>query len=352
MQPMGRRPSVHQNMPPRMRPRQKPGGIYYYYDLGGKPRREIPLGNDYATAVRKWVELEQDTTQQAASLLTFKAVADRYLKEVLPTKAARTQKDNLTELANLLKFFNNPPAPLESIKPMHIRLYLDWRGQQARTRANREKALFSHIWNMARAWGLTELANPCIGIKGFGEDPRDVYIEDDVYQAVYGCADRALKDAMDLEYLCAQRPADTLKLSETNIQDGQLVIAQNKTDARLRINIKGKLKKVIKRIMETKRGHKVRSLALICKDNGAALSYGALRDRFDRARAMAAKKHPKLAEAIREFQFRDLRAKGGTDKAEAEGNVRSAQKLFGHSMEKTTEIYIRNRRGDSVDPVE
>ena len=55
-------------------------------------------------------------------------------------------------------------------------------------------------------------------------------------------------------------------------------------------------------------------------------------------------------ESIRQFQFRDLRAKGGTDKVAADGDVRSAQKLLGHGSQKTTEIYIRQRRGESVNP--
>jgi hypothetical protein len=37
-----------------------------------------------------------------------------------------------------------------AIQPMHIRQYMDIRGEVARTRANREKALFSHVYNKAR----------------------------------------------------------------------------------------------------------------------------------------------------------------------------------------------------------
>ena len=188
MAAMGRKPTVNLNLPPRMRARAKAAGkLWYYYDAGGKPRREIPLGCEYTAAIRKWADLEQDKPEQAVQMLTFKHVSDRYLKEVIPTKAARTQSDNLIELDWLLKFFNDPPAPLESIKPEHIRQYLDLRGKTAKVRANREKALFSHIWNMARAWGLTDKPNPCSGIKGFSETGRDVYIEDTIFQAVLGC---------------------------------------------------------------------------------------------------------------------------------------------------------------------
>jgi len=39
---------------------------------------------------------------------------------------------------------------IDSIKPFHVRQYLDKRGEQAKARANREKALLSHIFNKAR----------------------------------------------------------------------------------------------------------------------------------------------------------------------------------------------------------
>jgi hypothetical protein len=75
--------------------------------------------------------------------MTFRYVAERYIKEVLPTKAPATQKDNLRELQMLYKFFDNPPAPLDEIEPIHIRQYIDMRTQSgAAVRAKSEKALF------------------------------------------------------------------------------------------------------------------------------------------------------------------------------------------------------------------
>lgn len=153
---MGRKPTVNLNLPPHLRARQKAGGIYYYYDAGGKPRKEIPLGKCYIEAIRKWAEMDGRNTQP---LVYFKDVADRYLREVVPAKAPRTQADNWIELKNLLAFFNNPPAPIAEIKPIHVRQYLDNRtnfGKQSTSRANREKALLSHMFNMARSWGALD----------------------------------------------------------------------------------------------------------------------------------------------------------------------------------------------------
>ena len=129
MRAMGRKPTKNLNLPPRMRARERRGTTWYYYDCGGKPRKETPLGNDYTIAVGKWAELEGGDTS-TGSIITFKDAADTYLRKVFPAKAARTQKENLFELESLLKFFNNPPAPLDNIKPIHIRQYMDWRIDQ------------------------------------------------------------------------------------------------------------------------------------------------------------------------------------------------------------------------------
>lgn len=130
---MARKTSTHPNLPKGMRIRKRAYGVYYYYDCGGKPRREIPLGSDYVIAVQKWAELElENKATLAAGLITFKYVAERYIREVIPTKAPRTQKDNLAEIQLLLQFFSD--APIDQIKPVHIRQYMDWRHSIARER--------------------------------------------------------------------------------------------------------------------------------------------------------------------------------------------------------------------------
>lgn len=167
---MGRKPYKNLNLPPRMRARVKSSGkTFYYYDTGKRPRRELPLGSDYALAVKKWAELEIDAKPRHPEIITFRYITARYLRDVVPAKSQATQKDNLREIAQLYKFFDNPPAPLEQIQPVHIRQYLDWR-KHAPVRANREKALFSHIWNKAREWGYTDKPNPCQGIHGHKDE--------------------------------------------------------------------------------------------------------------------------------------------------------------------------------------
>lgn len=341
---MGRRPSKSGAIS-RLRERKKPSGkVYYYYDLGGRPRKEIPLGSDYGLAIIEYARLEKDRTadNRAREIVTFRYVAERYVVEVVPTKSPATQKDNMRELKQLLSFFDDPPAPLDAIEPLHVRQYLRYRNS-APVRANREKALLSAIWNFARESGYTALANPCAGVKGNKEKGRDVYIEDDLYAKVYAVADQGLRDAMDLFYLTGQRVADTLRMDERDIKDGQLWVAQRKTSAKRRIEIAGELKATLERIATRKAGMKVRSTRLVIIETGQPMTYSMLRKRFDDAR---------LAAQIEkgQFQLRDLRAKAGTDKAEDSGDIRQAQKQLGHTSVVMTETYVRNRKGDKVTP--
>lgn len=341
---MGRKPSKSGSMP-RFRVRQRDTRVYYYYDLGGKPRSEISLGTDYGLAILEYAKLEKDRASSTAakSVLTFSYVADRYMEEVVPTKAPATQKDNARELKQLLSFFNDPPAPLEAIEPQHVRQYLRYRGKTAPVRANREKALLSAIWNFARETGYTALANPCSGVKGNRETGRDIYIEDDLLLRVWEHADQPLKDALDLFYLTAQRIADTLKMDEQHIRADQLWIQQGKTGAKRRIEVIGGLKALLERIELRKAGCKFKSTKLIVMENGKPMTTSMLRSRFDKARESAG-----IEKAL--FQMRDLRAKAATDKEESTGNIREARDQLGHTTIGMTEQYIRSRKGMKVTP--
>lgn len=293
----------------------------------------------------EYAKLEQTRTASALaqSVLTFAYVSDLYMSEVVPTKSAATQKDNKRELKNLLDFFNDPPAPLEDIEPQHVRQYLRERGKTAPVRANREKALLSAIWNFARECGYTALANPCAGVKGHKETGRDVYVEDEMFAAVYAKSDQPLKDALDLFYLTAQRIADTLKMDERDIKDGKLAVAQSKTGARRRIETIGELRVVIDRIAARKAGYRVRSTRLVVMEDGQPMTKSMLRKRFDDAREAAG-----ISKS--EFQMRDLRAKAATDKEESTGSIRETRDQLGHTTVSMTEQYIRRRRGAKVTP--
>ena len=120
----------------------------YYHVTSTLPMKWTHLGTDRAQA-------RIEGTEPDSGVRTF---------EVIPMKAPRTQHDNFRELDNLAAVFGK--VLIDAIKPFHVRQYLDTRGQTAKARANREKALLSHLFNKAREWGYTDAPNPCQGVIG------------------------------------------------------------------------------------------------------------------------------------------------------------------------------------------
>lgn len=331
---------------------QKSGRTFYYFDAGGKPRREIPLGDDYILAVRKWAELIA-APSSAVPVVTMIELIAKYETEELPKLAKSTRDTYRSDLKHLKEFFGNPePAPLDSIKPSHIKKLLKWKKEHPTT-ANRLKRLTSTIFNFGRGEGYTDNENPCKGIFGFGLETRDVDIGEEVFRAVWNAADEPTRDAMDLAEATGQRPGDTLRMTELHIKDGLLSVQQGKGKKKRRIVIEGRLAAVIERIEERKRGHKVWASSLTVNARGMPLTKWVLRDSFNEARTTAADKakaagHAELAASIRAFWFYDLRAKAADDTAEDRGEQAAAD-LLGHSSVSTTQKHYL-RRGKIVKP--
>jgi integrase len=321
---------------------------YYYngYSEDGK-RQELPLGTDLAAAKRKWAELECADVPVDASMM--KHTFDQYIRDILPKKKPSTQRENMLCLSQLRPVFD--AAPINEIRPQDIAQYRDARS--APVRANREIALLSHVFNMAREWGHLKGENPCRGVRKNKETPRDFYADSEVWDAVYASASPELKDAMDLNYLTGQRPADVLRMKDSDIREGALLVRQGKTNKFLRILLRpndsdSQLAKVLERIL-ARPGRKSDS-HLITLPSGEPLKQWNLRLRFDSARSTAADRaiearKKALAERIKKFQFRDIRAKSASEIAD----VKAASELLGHTEGDITDRVYR-RVGQAVKP--
>jgi len=130
------------------------------------------------------------------------------------------------------------------------------------------------------------------------------------------------------------------------VRDGFVHVQQSKTKkgasrGKLRIEVSEEVQVLLDRIAERKRAHKVHSTRLIVNEFGRPIGLNAMSCRW--AAACAAAK-------IDGLQFRDLRAKPGTDKTESAGDIRQAQSQLGHSSVVMTEHYVRKRRGAKVTP--
>lgn len=131
--------------------------------------------------------------------------------------------------------------------------------------------------------------------------------------------------------------------------DAGLAITQAKSTNKVLMEITGELATLLDRIAKRKSEKlpngrsKAYSTRLIVDDSGLALGRAALRYRFDKARDAA-------GVTKRDFQFRDLRAKAGTDKADSANDIREAQAQLGNSSVTTTEIHVRKKRGFKATP--
>ena len=100
-----------------------------------------------------------------------------------------------------------------------LRQYLDKR--TAKTQGNRELALLSIVWKKALMWGMTERPWPATGIKGWKnkEQAREFEVTDELFNAVYGHADRILKSCMDMSTATGMRITDaiTVRLPSNNV---------------------------------------------------------------------------------------------------------------------------------------
>ncbi|WP_223431553.1 tyrosine-type recombinase/integrase [Pseudomonas sp. GL-B-26] len=336
------RKTEYHHLPPRMyqRSRKRKNGAvwtaYYYRDLLGN---DIPLGKELDKARIKWAELE--AKEKPLDLRTMKGIFDRYIRDIIPKKAARTQKDNLAEIKQLRPMFDS--APIDSITPATIAGYRDARS--AKVRANRELATLSHIFNIAREWGLTAKENPCQGVRKNKETPRDYYANDVVWDAVYKKAAQELKDAMDLAYLTGQRPADVLVMRKDDAVEGYLGVQQNKTNKKLRIQMTtggeaNSLGRLIAEISERNSRHV--SSYLIVSRHGKRMTATMLRKRWDAARERAKMEAIEagdelLAGRIGDFQFRDIRPKAASEITD----VGEASLLLGHTKGDITERVYR-----------
>lgn len=300
------------------------------------------MGKDYFMALKKYSELR---IQENVVQPTMQSAIDRYQKEILLTQAKNTQKIFRYDIKHIESYFGS--APLDEIKPVHIKKFLD-KHKDKPTTANRCKRLFSTIFNHARGWGYTEAQNPCEGIKGHKLSKRTVYISDDLFSLVYQHASQPLKDAMDLAYLTGQRPADALSMTEHDIISGHLIITQAKTKQPLRVVIKGKLKEVIDRIHARKEQYATATGSLLVNEQGKRLTAAVLRNHFYDARTAATLSNPELESDIKNFWFYDLRAKAADDTSDALGE-QAAANLLGHDDAKTTRRHYL-RRGKIVVP--
>ena len=142
---------------------------------------------------------------------------------------AETRKDYKKYARKLVPVFGKMDP--DSVKPQHLRQYMDKRGVVAPIQAKREKAFMSRVYGWAYERGMVK-GNPCKGVRQFKEEERERYVTDQEYNALYEISPVVVKVAMEIAYLCLARQGDVLAVQKAHLLPEGNFIRQGKTAAK------------------------------------------------------------------------------------------------------------------------
>ena len=199
----------------------KHGAYYFIMD-----KKWVPIGKDYISAMIKYAELNSDNKP----IFTMGPLFDKYVCEIVPTKALRTQEDNLSSFKFLRMAFSHMRP--EEITPQDIYAYMDARN--APVRANRDKSLLSHVFKKAIRWGVVKL-NPCRDVESNPEKPRERLIEHEEFWAMYEFVpNQMIKAAMVISGLTGLRQNKVLSLKrDIHLKPGGMEVDSGKRGLKL-----------------------------------------------------------------------------------------------------------------------
>ncbi len=275
----------------------------------------------------EWIHLGKTEKEMHLKLADLKdegvglmgAIFARYEQTILVKKAKNTQESQINQLGRLKKAFGHMRP--SDIRPHHIAQYHDIVGETAPYQANRELALITHVLKYAVRWGYID-DNPAREIQRFPEHARTRHVFHKDFLAVARRAPLWIRILMHLAYLSGQRRIDLLSLQRNQLSEKGIYIQQSKTGKKLDISWSPRLRIVVSYALAKLPPKGISSVYVICDAQGQCRKDAAFTTAWTRLMNQC------IAEGIidEKFQFRDIRAKAGTD---------SDGKHLGHQSEKT-----------------
>lgn len=205
----------------------------------------------------------------------------------------------------------------------------DARGEQSRTRANRERTVLFEAFRLGMRTGAAK-DNPVEYVQPFKEKPRDRYVTDAEFMAVYTVAPAIVQAAMLLAAVTGLRQGDILRLRRADFSDAGLTVKTRKTGQPL---VFGWTEGLRRAVLAAVGARDFVPLHLLTTDDGKPYTSDGFRTAWHRAREAA-----KLAKS---FTFNDLRAKAGSESRD--------WRLLGHMDQRTFER-VYNRLPRQVTP--
>jgi len=313
---MGRRRRTDKHLPQR---RDERRGAYYFVDKSG---RWLPLGRDYALAMAEYGRL----SSPGKACTTMQDVIDRYRIHVLPLKAESTRKDQNAELTRLASVFGRMRP--DEISTQHIYQYLDERSAVP-TAARHEVSLLHHLFKKAIRWGAAT-KNPAVGVEMPKSPPRDRYIKDHEFAAVYELAGPSTKVAMDFALLTGLRLGDILRLNRDSLLDEGMFVSTSKTGKGLLFDYTDELRRVIRCGRTLK--PQLPGYYLIRSRTGDKYTVNGFQSNWQRVMKKA------VQSGVDHFTFNDIRAKSASDSSTL---TEASERLAHSSTAITKRVYFR-----------
>jgi hypothetical protein len=198
-------------------------GAYWFRPPNGKPVRLAEKG-DESGMFRLYAEHVKPTL--AGTGKTLGDHFDRYVREVLPLKAPRTQLDYLRHIGLLRDAFGHMHP--DELLPKHVGQYLDVK--KGLIQRNRDIAVLSSVYKkLVGKWFVAD-RNPCTKVERNPSKPRDRYITDEEFATVKAAMPPRHRVAMDLALLTGQRQGDLLKLKWEDVSEEGVYVQQEAPD--------------------------------------------------------------------------------------------------------------------------
>jgi integrase len=317
------RPKIHDTELPR---RMRKKGNSYYYVSGSKWE---PLGQDYSSALIKWAEIEGMPTHQ-----TLNEAIDLYFASDKFNTLSDNSKTAYKSRAKIIRRIMGLRT-CKSILPTHLYAYMS--ENPSKVGANQGLIVIYHALEEARKRGWVNI-NHANDIEKNGTKRRGRYITDEEYKKIYEAGTDLVKAVMKLNYLIGQRPIDIFKLRLADITEEGVFIQQKKTDKKQLFLWTPELRDAIDQAKALPRP--VRSLTtLFCKTTGKPYDTREFRYQWKAACKLA---------GVENAQFRDIRAKAGTD---AYNGGQDHQAILGHTTRAMSDTYVKQFKVDKVEPL-
>lgn len=326
------------------------GAYYYRVPPGLEPlwngKQMFRLGDKLHEAYKVWAERLEGSIKHN----TIGQVLDRYVLEVTPAKAPKSQSADHYHIKKLKPVFGH--MTLESLKPQYVYKYVDTRS--AKVSARREVAMLSHAFTKAVEWGYID-KHPFKGeVRLAGEKPRTRYIEDWEISEILSLPSvrssgsvRTIQAYIRIKLLTGLRRGDLLRLRCNDITDEGIKVRTNKTGA----SIKYEWSESLRIAIELARSSRPVDISPFVFCNGMGRGYideatgncsgwDSMWNRFMQ-RVLTETK------VTERFTEHDLRAKVGSDAESLE----RARQLLAHADSKITQRVYR-RKPERVKPAQ